>query len=91
MSKVNKEQIEQKDIQRYFSRVDRLTSRKDLKRCPVCTEKLQKNSKGTRYKNNCSLCHAVLAKELTCSHCNTNRLWRGSKGIYCHGCGHKKI
>ena len=71
--------------------LNKLSTRKNTRKCPVCTKNLHKIGKGTRYENRCSNCNAVLAKELICTYCNTNRVWRGPEGIYCHGCGKQYI
>jgi hypothetical protein len=89
MSKVSKEDMDSEGISRRISKTDNLAFRKESGRCPVCTEKLGRIGKGTRHQNRCDSCGAVLAKELKCNRCNTNRVWRGKKGKYCHGCGHE--
>ena len=91
MRNISQAQIESEEIPKHISKTDKLTPRKDPRRCPVCTAKLNKIRKGTRYQNKCNFCKAVLAKELKCRHCNTNRVWRGPKGVYCHGCGHNYV
>ena len=89
MSKLMSSEIESEEITKHPSKKDKLAPRKDPKRCPVCTKKLNKTGKKTRHKHECDYCHAVLAKELTCIYCNTNRVWRGPMGSFCHGCGHR--
>ncbi|TQV65574.1 hypothetical protein FKG94_28555 [Exilibacterium tricleocarpae] len=91
MSKVSQKDIESEGVPKHISKTDRLALRKNSSRCPVCKEKLGKIGKGTRYKNQCFSCGAVLAKELKCGRCNTNRVWRGKKGIFCHGCGNEHV
>lgn len=90
MGKVNLDEIEKSEVARYISSTDKRASHKNPRLCPVCTHKLEKIGKGTRFKNACSRCNAVLAKELKCKMCGQNKLWRGSKGIYCHGCGNEQ-
>ncbi len=76
------------EVAKRISNTDKLAKHKDPKLCPVCAAKLEKTGKGTRRKNQCCSCNAVLAKELKCMRCGTNRVWRGATGIVCHGCGH---
>lgn len=71
-----------------YGKTNKRAKHKNRLLCPVCTRKLEKIGSGTRRKNQCTVCKAVLAKELTCERCNKNRVWRGSDGIVCHGCGH---
>jgi len=87
LGKVSLEEIEKSEIAKHISSTDKRASHKSPRLCPACTNKLEKIGKGTRYKNSCSQCNAVLAKELKCKTCGKNKLWRGSKGIFCHGCG----
>lgn len=67
--------------------IDHRASRKRSGRCPVCTAALAKNAKGTRYEYRCGECHAVFQRELRCLSCGTNRVWAGSLGRWCKGCG----
>ena len=69
-------------------KVSKRAQRRDPKLCPLCAKRLSRVAKGTRRKNQCYECKAVLAKELNCIQCNTNRVWRGPLGIVCHGCGY---
>ena len=71
MDKFNQKEIELEGVPKYISKTDKLALRKEPRRCPVCTKKLMKIGKGTRFKNNCNSCNAVLAKELKCNHCHT--------------------
>lgn len=80
---------EEDDIPGHKSKTDKFSERKDSAKCPVCSAKLKRNGKGTKRQNRCESCNATLAKELKCEHCRTNRVWRGSLGSYCHGCGHR--
>lgn len=82
------ENFEENEVPKHKSKTDKLALHKDPKRCPVCAAKLEKIGKGTRRKNQCMTCKAVLAKEIMCQRCGTNRVWRGPKGMRCHGCGH---
>jgi len=88
MNKRELEDIENSEIPKHISKKDILALHKDPRRYPVCTAKLEKIGKGTRRKNQCLSCNAVLAKELKCQRCGSNRVWRGSKGKCCHGFGH---
>jgi len=87
LGKVKLEEVEKSEVAKNVSKIDKRASHKNPRLCPVCTSKLEKIGKGTRYKNSCSHCNAVLAKELKCKMCGQNKLWRGSIGIFCHGCG----
>ncbi|PCK03871.1 MAG: hypothetical protein COA42_19725 [Alteromonadaceae bacterium] len=78
MNKVSQHKIEAEGIPKNVSKTDRFALKKDPKRCPVCTAKIEKIGKGIRYQNKCNACNAVLAKDIKCSRCNTNRVWRGS-------------
>lgn len=91
MSKVNLSDIEKGEIPRNISATDKRALHKNPRLCPVCTGKLERIGKGTRFKNSCGHCNAVLAKELKCKMCSQNKIWRGSKGIFCHGCGHEQV
>ena len=88
MSKIN---IDSHDEESLIKHKSKSASRSEKKHnhCPVCKNKLKRIAKGTRHENQCSNCHATLAKELTCKHCSTNRVWRGPKGMFCQGCGKK--
>jgi hypothetical protein len=88
MNKGKLADLENEEIPKHISKTDKLALHKDPKLCPICTAKLEKIGQGTRRKNQCASCNAVLAKELKCTRCGTNRVWRGTKGKYCHGCGH---
>ena len=89
--KINLDKMEKNETAKNISNVDRRASHKNPRLCPVCTSKLEKIGKGTRFKNSCLHCNAVLAKELKCKMCGQNKLWRGSKGIFCHGCGCEQV
>lgn len=84
------DEIEREQVPKNISKMDKHAPHKNPKRCPACTAKLDKNGKGTKYRNGCSACRATLAQELKCRYCNTHRVWRGSKGKVCHGCGQKQ-
>lgn len=87
MGRVSIDEYEEDPLTPYESKKDSRAVRKNHRHCPVCKAKLKKIGKGTRYERQCSSCNATLAQELHCSHCGTYRVWRGPKGIYCHGCG----
>ncbi len=73
MNKGTLEDFEHEEIPKQISKTDKLALHKYPKLCPVCTAKLEKIGKGTRRKNQCASCNAVLAKELKCTHCGTHR------------------
>ena len=91
MSKVDPDKYSEDSLAPFKSKNDSRADRKDPRHCPVCISKLKRIDKGTRYERQCSNCHATFAKELKCSYCGTNRVWRGPKGIYCHGCGKEYV
>ena len=58
-------------------------------RCPCCLDKLSRIGKGTRKQRTCNSCGSSLAKELKCSFCSKNEIWRGKNGKFCHNCGNE--
>ncbi len=88
MVKVTLDDWEDEQVPRHKSQTDALAEHKDPKRCPVCSEPLEKTGDGARYERRCRQCRAVLATELVCQQCHTRRIWRGPRGVVCHGCGH---
>jgi len=73
------------------SKTDRFSLRKRSGRCPVCIERLKKNSRGTRYERCCRNCNAVLQADSRCNRCGTHRIWRGPQGVRCKGCGQEVV
>lgn len=69
----------------------RREERRDPARCPLCGAGLGRIANRTRFQHRCAECNATLQAELWCTHCNTQRVWRGSGGAYCHGCGHPQV
>lgn len=61
--------------------------RKRSGRCPVCTTKLAKNGRGTRYIRKCSQCRSQFLPDIRCDRCATFRVWGGPRGYRCKGCG----
>ena len=61
--------------------------RKRSGRCPVCTAKLAKNERGTRYIRKCSQCRSQFLPDIRCDRCATFRVWGGPRGYRCKGCG----
>ena len=55
--------------------------------CPICLDRLTKNSRGTRYVRSCHHCSAQYVPDLKCGRCGTNRVWRGRSECRCKGCG----
>jgi uncharacterized protein with PIN domain len=78
---------ESDELARIPSKIDRFELRKRSGRCPVCTGRLIKNSKRTRYERCCRHCNAVMQKTLICNRCGTYRVWSGRRGTFCKGCG----
>ena len=90
MPKMNADEWEEEQVPRHKSQTDARAEHKDPRRCPVCSGPLAKTEEGGRYEQSCGQCRAVLATELVCTHCHTRRVWRGSLGTFCHGCGHSQ-
>jgi hypothetical protein len=57
--------------------------------CPFCLERLEKNSKKTRYLKLCRKCKATLDIVVKCKYCNTARIWVKDNLKICKGCGKK--
>jgi hypothetical protein len=77
------------ELVKSYSKIDGRGNRKKSGFCPICMNSLEKNSKGTRYRRECSECKGRYDKELRCGRCATNRVWSGPNGAYCKGCGNK--
>lgn len=88
MTKITPDDWEAEQVARHRSQTDKHADHKDPRKCPICSSDLERTGEGGRFKNQCGHCHAVLATELVCEQCQTRRVWRGSLGIACHGCGH---
>ena len=85
---LRREAIEDELVKGY-SKTDNKGVRKKSGSCPVCTSKLDKNSKGTRYRRECDNCKSRYDKDLKCSRCATNHVWSGPVGAFCKGCGNE--
>jgi hypothetical protein len=58
--------------------------------CPVCLNKLQRTSKGSRHKKICCFCYATYQKKKICEYCHANQIWAGKLGAWCKRCGHQQ-
>jgi len=87
VSKISLNELDDETEVLVKSATDARAKRKSVRHCPVCLDRLKKIGKGTRFSHQCKSCNAVLAKELICQFCTTNRVWRGKAGCFCHGCG----
>jgi hypothetical protein len=61
--------------------------RHNHKACPLCGESIEKTARGGRRKYSCESCGATINRLLICDRCGTRRVWQGSKGSACSGCG----
>ena len=55
--------------------------RHDQKACPLCGERIEKTTGGSRRKYSCQNCGATINKLLNCDRCGTKRVWQGKKGL----------
>src|SRR5512133_591348 len=69
------------------SHIRNAPKRHDPNACPICGARIQKTASGGRRKHSCEECGASINKAEVCASCGTRRIWQGTKGTACRGCG----